>query len=158
MLGRHYGEQPARETAQEVLRTICHAAYRASVDIAREKGAFPALARESYLEAPFVRRLPQDLRAAIRQFVDRELFSAVEFQHFFDQLLDGEHGIEPRSIIKDVASPLVAMAELDYYGPGRKPLRAAEDAVVIDASDLSVAQVVTKLLKHIQQEQNKTTA
>lgn len=38
------------------------------------------------------------------------------------------------------------------------PLRAAEDAVVIDASDLSVAQVVTKLLKHIQREQNKTTA
>ncbi len=66
MLGKHYGEQPARETAKEILRTICHAAYRASVDIAREKGAFPALARESYLEASFVRRLPRGLRAAIR--------------------------------------------------------------------------------------------
>ena len=66
MLGTHYGEQPARETAKEILGTICHAAYRASVDIAREKGAFPALVRESYLEAPFVRRLPQELRAAIR--------------------------------------------------------------------------------------------
>ncbi len=31
---------------------------------------------------------------------------------------NAEHGIEPRSIIKDVASPLLAMSNLDYYGPG----------------------------------------
>jgi excinuclease ABC subunit B len=37
-----------------------------------------------------------------------------------------EHDIEPRSIIKDVASPLVAMAELDFYGPGGEPLRFAD--------------------------------
>jgi excinuclease ABC subunit B len=37
-----------------------------------------------------------------------------------------EHGIEPRSIVKDVASPLLAMAELDYYGPGSRALRVAD--------------------------------
>ena len=31
---------------------------------------------------------------------------------------NAEHGIEPRSIIKDVSSPLLAMSNLDFYGPG----------------------------------------
>jgi excinuclease ABC subunit B len=39
---------------------------------------------------------------------------------------NAEHDIEPRTIVKDVASPLLAMSELDYYGPGSKPLRVAD--------------------------------
>ena len=31
---------------------------------------------------------------------------------------NSEHGIEPRSILKDVHSPLVAMQNLDLYAPG----------------------------------------
>jgi len=36
------------------------------------------------------------------------------------------HGIEPRSIIKDISSPLLAMAELDYFGPGRPSIGVGE--------------------------------
>ncbi len=39
---------------------------------------------------------------------------------------NAEHGIEPRSIVKDVASPLLAMANLDYAGPGGRPALVAE--------------------------------
>jgi len=46
---------------------------------------------------------------------------------------NAEHGIEPRTIIKDVASPLVAMSELDYYDPTRLRSRVAE----ADADDLA---------------------
>jgi len=38
-----------------------------------------------------------------------------------------EHGIEPRSIVKDVAGPLLAMANLDYYGPRLGDARVAEN-------------------------------
>jgi len=31
-----------------------------------------------------------------------------------------EHGIEPTTILKDIHSPLVAMQQLDYYGPGAR--------------------------------------
>jgi excinuclease ABC subunit B len=48
---------------------------------------------------------------------------------------NAEHGIEPRTIIKDVASPLLAMANLDYYGPGAKRLRVAEDSAGVDLED-----------------------
>ena len=43
------------------------AAYLASVEIAKEKGAFPLLDAEQYLAAPrFASRLPDDIKSAIR--------------------------------------------------------------------------------------------
>jgi ribonucleoside-diphosphate reductase alpha chain len=66
MLGLHYGEEPARLAAAEVMRTICHAAYHSSVTLAREKAPFPHFERDAYLRAPFIRRLPDSLREAIR--------------------------------------------------------------------------------------------
>ncbi len=41
---------------------------------------------------------------------------------------NAEHGIEPRTIVKDVASPLVAMSNLDYPDAGGRPSLVAEPA------------------------------
>jgi ribonucleoside-diphosphate reductase alpha chain len=67
MLGLHYGEEEARQTAARAMRAICHAAYRASTKLAEEKGPFPYFQPIPYLTAPFIRGLPDDLREAIRQ-------------------------------------------------------------------------------------------
>ncbi len=63
MLGLHYASAAARELAAQVMQSVCHSAYQASIDVAREKGSFPFFDRERYLEGAFVRALP----AAIRQ-------------------------------------------------------------------------------------------
>jgi len=68
MLGLDYGAEVARQWASGVMREICHAAYRASIALAAEKGAFPAFARDAYLAGPFVRALPADVRDAIARF------------------------------------------------------------------------------------------
>ena len=68
MLGLHYASDAAREAAAAVMRTICHSAYRASIALAQEKGAFPFFKRESYLEGEFIRTLPADIRNAIAQY------------------------------------------------------------------------------------------
>jgi ribonucleoside-diphosphate reductase alpha chain len=65
MLGLRYGSEAARHAAGGVMRTITHAAYHASVELAREKGAFPLFDVERYLAGDFAARLPPDLRAAI---------------------------------------------------------------------------------------------
>lgn len=65
MLGLRYDAPEGRNAAAQMMRTIRDAAYRASVALAREKGRFPLFDRDSYLEAPFVRTLPEDLRDAI---------------------------------------------------------------------------------------------
>jgi len=65
MLGLVYASDAARERAAEIQRRIRDAAYRASIDLAQEKGPFPFLDKAPYLESAFVRRLPAGLRDAI---------------------------------------------------------------------------------------------
>ncbi|MCK9515200.1 MAG: adenosylcobalamin-dependent ribonucleoside-diphosphate reductase [Ottowia sp.] len=65
MLGLAYDSDPARAMAGRFMREITEAAYRASVALARERGAFPAFSKKEYLASPFIQRLPRDLRDAI---------------------------------------------------------------------------------------------
>ena len=65
MLGLHYGSETARELAVGVMQTVSHGAYRASIALAAEKGSYPLFDRGECLERPFIKRLPEDLRAGI---------------------------------------------------------------------------------------------
>ena len=65
MLGQPYDSEDARATAAAVARRLRDRAYAASVELARERGPFPALEREAYLAAPFVRHLPAAVRDGI---------------------------------------------------------------------------------------------
>jgi ribonucleoside-diphosphate reductase alpha chain len=65
MLGIHYADPRARELGARVMRAICHAAYRASISLAREKGSFEFFDRDRFLAGAFVATLPQDIRDGI---------------------------------------------------------------------------------------------
>ena len=65
MLGLAYGADRSLAVAAEVMRHICHAAYGASITIAREKGRFPYFERDKHLEGAFIRSLPDDIRDGI---------------------------------------------------------------------------------------------
>ena len=65
MLGLRYGSAAGRERAAQVAAVLRDAAYRASVALAREKGAFPALDAAALLQSGFARRLPEDIREAV---------------------------------------------------------------------------------------------
>jgi ribonucleoside-diphosphate reductase alpha chain len=65
MLGLRYGSDASLAFAADAMRLICHAAYRASVAIAREKGSFPYFDKAKYLQGAFVRSLPDDIQKAI---------------------------------------------------------------------------------------------
>lgn len=67
MLGLRYDSDAGRSLAAEMMREICHSAYRASVAIAAEKGCFPFFDAQRYLKSPFVAALPIELRNAIRE-------------------------------------------------------------------------------------------
>jgi adenosylcobalamin-dependent ribonucleoside-diphosphate reductase len=66
MLRIRYGSEEGVATAAQIARELRDAAYRASIDLAGERGAFPLLDREKYLATPFIQRLPDDIRAGIR--------------------------------------------------------------------------------------------
>jgi len=62
-----YDSNDGRAMAARIAQTMRDAAYMASVEIAGEKGAFPALDTERYLDAPrFASRLPDAIKSAIR--------------------------------------------------------------------------------------------
>ncbi len=65
MLGLRYEGEAARRVAADAMRSVTEAAYWASVEIAHDKGSFPAFDRDRFLTAPFVHALPSDLQAAI---------------------------------------------------------------------------------------------
>jgi ribonucleoside-diphosphate reductase alpha chain len=65
MLGLRYGAERSLSLAADVMRLICHAAYRASVALAQEKASFPYFERDKYLQGAFIRSLPHDIQSAI---------------------------------------------------------------------------------------------
>ncbi|MGN2393336.1 hypothetical protein ACTFO6_17835, partial [Pelomicrobium sp. G1] len=65
MLNLRYAEPEARGLAAEVMRLICHSAYRSSIELAKEKGPFPFFERGQYLNGEFIRSLPADIRDGI---------------------------------------------------------------------------------------------
>ncbi len=65
LLGLRYDSEAARMLATDAMSTIRDAAYRASIELAREKGAFPGFRRDTFLTSGFATRLPAELRDAI---------------------------------------------------------------------------------------------
>ena len=66
MLGLRYDRQPGRQTAMAIMRTIRHAAYSASVDLAIERGPFPLCDADRLIQPPHAAsRLPASLKRRI---------------------------------------------------------------------------------------------
>lgn len=66
MLRMKYGDETSLALAEEIGRTLRDSSYAASSDLAAEKGSFPAFDAEKFLEATFVKTLPEPLREKIR--------------------------------------------------------------------------------------------
>ena len=65
MLGLRYGADDAVAQSEIWMKEIAHAAYWASVELAREKGAFPLFDAEALLASGNMAQMDQDLREAI---------------------------------------------------------------------------------------------
>jgi ribonucleoside-diphosphate reductase alpha chain len=67
MLGISYASDEGRAMAARIAAVLRDAAYGASVELAREKGAFPLFDPVAYLAGQFTSRLPEALRAQIAE-------------------------------------------------------------------------------------------
>ncbi|AJE48513.1 adenosylcobalamin-dependent ribonucleoside-diphosphate reductase [Celeribacter indicus] len=67
MIGQRYGSEQAAATCEAWLKAIARAAYLASADLAREKGAFPLFDAEKYLASGALVHMDEDVRAAIAE-------------------------------------------------------------------------------------------
>ncbi|MCX4150994.1 MULTISPECIES: adenosylcobalamin-dependent ribonucleoside-diphosphate reductase [Paraburkholderia] len=67
MMGIPYDSDEGRATAAAISQTMRNYAYLASIDLAKEKGAFPLFDAEQYLTSGFAKRLPLEIREKIRE-------------------------------------------------------------------------------------------
>jgi ribonucleoside-diphosphate reductase alpha chain len=68
MMGIKYSSDEGREFARRVMETVRDAAYMASVELAKERGAFPLFDTDGYLEeGTFASRLPDTIKEAIKK-------------------------------------------------------------------------------------------
>ena len=99
MLRLRYDEEDGRAMAAKIARRMRDAAYQASVELAREKGPFPAFRADGYLEAgTFASRLDEPLKAAIR-----------------------EHGIRNSHLLSIAPTGTVSLAFADNASNGIEP-------------------------------------
>jgi len=98
MLGERYDSEAGRAMAAHISQVMRDEAYRASVDLAREKGAFPLFDAEQYLAGEFVARLPADIREAI-----------------------AEHGIRNSHLLSIAPTGTITMAFADNASNGIEP-------------------------------------
>jgi ribonucleoside-diphosphate reductase alpha chain len=101
MLGLRYDSDAGRALAARIARELRDAAYAASVELAREKGPFPRFDAERYLQGQFTGRLPEPLRAAIR-----------------------EHGIRNSHLLSIAPTGTIALAFADNASNGIEPAYA----------------------------------
>lgn len=66
MVNLRYGSDAAAAATERWMHAIARSAYLASVDLAREKGAFPLFEAEAYLASGTMRTMDADVRDAIR--------------------------------------------------------------------------------------------
>lgn len=67
MLGLEYGSDDAAQQTEAWLKAIARASYLASVELAKEKGAFPLFDAEPYLNSGNMKNMDDDVRDAIRE-------------------------------------------------------------------------------------------
>ena len=67
MVGLRYGSEEAARQTSRWLHRIARAAYLASVQLAKEKGAFPLFDADGYLASGNMRNMDDDVRAAVAE-------------------------------------------------------------------------------------------
>ena len=67
MVGLRYGSKEAARACEDWMQAIARSAYLASVDLAREKGAFPLFDADKFLASGNMERMDKDVRDAVRK-------------------------------------------------------------------------------------------
>jgi len=63
--GITYGSDEAVEWVDEIMQAVAVEAYEASIDLAKEKGAFPMLDVDAFLDSGNMRKMPEEIREQV---------------------------------------------------------------------------------------------
>ncbi|MBI4089529.1 MAG: adenosylcobalamin-dependent ribonucleoside-diphosphate reductase [Candidatus Levybacteria bacterium] len=91
-----YGSKESLIVIDKIFKTIRNAAYEASIEIAKEKGAFPKFNAKKYLAGYFIKQLPVKVKNKMKKYGVRNSLILQEAPTGSTSLLSGvSSGIEP---------------------------------------------------------------
>ncbi|MBP3038769.1 hypothetical protein J9303_04520 [Bacillaceae bacterium Marseille-Q3522] len=112
-----YGSVAGNQLINEVFKTIAVSAYRASIELAKEKGSFPFLTgtskeetarlRKAFTETGYMKRMPEDIREAV-------LENGIRNSHLLTVAPTGSTGT-----MVGVSTGLEPYFSFSYYRSGR---------------------------------------
>lgn len=68
IMGLSYGDPYFLGEMENILETLRNETYRASIQLAKEKGEFPLFDKEKYLKGNFIQTLPEDIQNDIAKY------------------------------------------------------------------------------------------
>ncbi len=91
-----YGSEESLEVIEKIYRSIRDTAVESSIEIAKEKGAFPKFDAKKYLQGYFIKQFPKELRDGIKKHGIRNSILFMQAPTGSTSLLSGTtSGIEP---------------------------------------------------------------
>ncbi len=144
-----YGSKESLPEIDKMYRTIRDAAYETSVEIAEEKGPFPAINIKKHLDAYFIKQLPEHIRKKMKKHGVRNSVILQQAPTGSTSLLSGvSSGIEPvyefEFIRRDrlgehiLRHPLYEAWHAEFKATeGREPTREDRPAHFVSANDLT---------------------
>ena len=137
--GVRYGAPESVSLIQDWLKTLSHAAYRASVALAREKGAFPLFDRDAYLARPHIAALPRDIQGGIAAHgIRNALLTSIAptgtISLFADNVSSGIEPVFANSYTRKVLQPDGAKREetVEDYAVRKFRVRFGKDVALPD--------------------------
>jgi ribonucleoside-diphosphate reductase alpha chain len=96
LLGLRYGSDEAASFVELLFKFIRDEAYKASIQLAKERGPAPGFDKEKYLQGEFIQRLPQEIIESIATHGIRNLVLLTQAPTGTTSILAGvSSGIEP---------------------------------------------------------------
>ena len=109
MCGIRYGSPQSVALTEAWLKAVRDAAYRASIDLAREKGPFPLFDADAYLKSPSIQELDEDIRADIAKYgIRNALLTSIAPTGTISMLANNiSSGIEPIFAVEQIRKVLL---------------------------------------------------
>ena len=137
-----YGSEESIKVIKELYEFIRNTAYKASVELAKERGSFPKFDAPKFMEASFIKKLPKSLKTDVENYGIRNVcLLSLAPNGTISLIPEVQNGIEPLFAKGYLRSDRVS--DRAYIHPLTRQYVTSDDQIpdwFVDASDIKLEE------------------